>query len=178
MGLLFFLSKPPILCLGIRRLLFVIRDCDLLCAMLWYLPILWYLPAFEQVASSFVLCNTTMSSELLQLPFCSFCFLFNHLCLPSSTHYINLSSLPTEVIVPRILAELCGPEVTPTQHLETQQALVKQFAEILEFTLKFDELKVVFTVMLWFAFFLNKSACRLYKFCQYVLMFFRFVAFW
>lgn len=38
--------------------------------------------------------------------------------------------------------ELCRPEMTPCQHLETQQALVKQFAEILEFTLKFDELKV------------------------------------
>lgn len=46
------------------------------------------------------------------------------------------------MIVPRILAELCGPDRSPTQHLETQQALVKQFAEILEFTLKFDELKV------------------------------------
>ncbi|ROT73203.1 CYFIP-related Rac1 interactor B [Penaeus vannamei] len=53
-----------------------------------------------------------------------------------------LFSNDIEVIVPRILAELCGPEVTPTQHLETQQALVKQFAEILEFTLKFDELKM------------------------------------
>ncbi|KAK4327231.1 hypothetical protein Pmani_002287 [Petrolisthes manimaculis] len=47
-----------------------------------------------------------------------------------------------EMIVPRILAELCGPDQSPTQHLETQQALVKQFAEILEFTLKFDELKM------------------------------------
>lgn len=76
----------------------------------------------------------------------AFCLII--FAIPSSTHFINLSSLPTEVIVPRILAELCGPEVTPTQHLETQQALVKQFAEILEFTLKFDELKVVFSVML------------------------------
>jgi hypothetical protein len=32
--------------------------------------------------------------------------------------------------------------MTPTQHLEMQQALVKQFAEILEFVLKFDEYKV------------------------------------
>ncbi|XP_064078037.1 CYFIP-related Rac1 interactor B [Macrobrachium rosenbergii] len=53
-----------------------------------------------------------------------------------------LFSNDIEAIVPRILAELCGPELTPTQHLETQQALVKQFAEILEFTLKFDELKM------------------------------------
>ncbi|XP_045604314.1 CYFIP-related Rac1 interactor B [Procambarus clarkii] len=53
-----------------------------------------------------------------------------------------LFSSDIEMIVPRILAELCGPEISPTQHLETQQALVKQFAEILEFTLKFDELKM------------------------------------
>lgn len=32
--------------------------------------------------------------------------------------------------------------MNPTQHLETQQALVKQLAEILEFVLKFDEFKV------------------------------------
>ena len=32
--------------------------------------------------------------------------------------------------------------MSPTQHLETQQALVKQLAEILEFVLKFDEHKM------------------------------------
>lgn len=32
--------------------------------------------------------------------------------------------------------------MSPTQHLETQQALVKQLAEILEFVLKFDEFKM------------------------------------
>lgn len=63
-------------------------------------------------------------------------FLHNFIVL----QYID--ALLTEMIVPRILAELCGPDQSPTQHLETQQALVKQFAEILEFTLKFDELKV------------------------------------
>lgn len=47
-----------------------------------------------------------------------------------------------ENIVPKILGELCSGAMTPTQHLETQQALVKQFAEILEFVLKFDEYKV------------------------------------
>ncbi|XP_050714008.1 CYFIP-related Rac1 interactor B-like isoform X2 [Eriocheir sinensis] len=56
--------------------------------------------------------------------------------------HFYLFSNDIEMIVPRILAELCGPEMSPTQHLETQQALVKQFAEILEFTLKFDELKM------------------------------------
>ncbi|CAG0896780.1 unnamed protein product [Darwinula stevensoni] len=47
-----------------------------------------------------------------------------------------------EAVVPKILRQLCSGSMTPTQHLEMQQALVKQFAEILEFTLKFDELKM------------------------------------
>lgn len=37
----------------------------------------------------------------------------------------------------------CAP-FTPTQHLEKEQALAKQFAEILHFTLRFDELKVCY----------------------------------
>jgi CYRIA/CYRIB Rac1 binding domain len=45
-------------------------------------------------------------------------------------------------VLPKILSEICSGEMIPTQHLETQQALVKQFAEILEFVLKFDENKV------------------------------------
>jgi hypothetical protein len=32
--------------------------------------------------------------------------------------------------------------MSPREHLETQQALVKQFAEILDFVLKFDDLKM------------------------------------
>lgn len=32
--------------------------------------------------------------------------------------------------------------MTPREHLEMQQALVKQFAEILDFVLKFDDLKM------------------------------------
>lgn len=32
--------------------------------------------------------------------------------------------------------------MTPKEHLETQQALFKQFAEVLDFVLKFDDLKV------------------------------------
>jgi len=47
-----------------------------------------------------------------------------------------------ENLVPKILFQLCSGTITPTQHLETQQALVKQFAEILEFVLKFDEHKM------------------------------------
>lgn len=45
-------------------------------------------------------------------------------------------------MVPKLLYELCSGTMSPTQHLEKQQALVKQFAEILEFVLKFDEHKV------------------------------------
>lgn len=51
-------------------------------------------------------------------------------------------SLELERIVPKLLGQLVGGRLNPTQHLETQQALVKQLAEILEFVLKFDEFKV------------------------------------
>ena len=51
-------------------------------------------------------------------------------------------TIVTEAIVPQLLRELCSNDMTPRQHLETQQALFKQFAEILDFTLKFDDLKV------------------------------------
>ncbi|XP_077991184.1 CYFIP-related Rac1 interactor B-like [Glandiceps talaboti] len=52
-------------------------------------------------------------------------------------------SFSLEAVVPQLLHALCSPQMTPTQHLETQQALAKQFAEILHFTLKFDELKMI-----------------------------------
>lgn len=52
-------------------------------------------------------------------------------------------SLELERIVPKLLGQLVGGRLNPTQHLETQQALVKQLAEILEFVLKFDEYKVI-----------------------------------
>ncbi len=45
-------------------------------------------------------------------------------------------------MVPQLLGELCAKDRTPKEHLETQQALFKQFAEILDFVLKFDDLKV------------------------------------
>lgn len=41
-----------------------------------------------------------------------------------------------------LLESLTCPPYTPTQHLEREQALAKEFAEILHFTLRFDELKV------------------------------------
>jgi len=45
-------------------------------------------------------------------------------------------------VVPQILTEICSDDITPSLHLENQQALVKQFSEIIEFVLKFDEYKV------------------------------------
>jgi hypothetical protein len=48
----------------------------------------------------------------------------------------------SEHIVPQLLRELCSNEMMSKQHLESQQALFKQFAEILDFVLKFDDLKV------------------------------------
>lgn len=55
---------------------------------------------------------------------------------------MSIIGFSIEKLVPKILRELCSGPMTPTQHLENQQALVKQFAEILEFTLKFDEYKM------------------------------------
>lgn len=37
---------------------------------------------------------------------------------------------------------LSSGNLTPREHLQTQQATVKQFAEILDFVLKFDDLKM------------------------------------
>ncbi|GAB6026633.1 hypothetical protein CHUAL_013040 [Chamberlinius hualienensis] len=51
-------------------------------------------------------------------------------------------SLKLAYLVPKILWELCSGDMTPMKHLETQQALVKQFAQILEFVLNFDDLKM------------------------------------
>ncbi|KAI8496001.1 Protein fam49b [Branchiostoma belcheri] len=50
-------------------------------------------------------------------------------------------STELENVLPQLLQALCSGPYTPTQHLERQQALAKQFAEILHFTLKFDDLK-------------------------------------
>lgn len=61
-----------------------------------------------------------------------------------------------ERVVPKLLSQLVGGRLNPTQHLETQQALVKQLAEILEFVLKFDEFKVIYCYssikFVWFFF--------------------------
>ena len=50
-----------------------------------------------------------------------------------------------ETTVPNLLGVLCSTDMPPRQHLETQQALFKQFALIIDFTLKFDDLKVIHT---------------------------------
>ncbi|CAL1544339.1 unnamed protein product [Lymnaea stagnalis] len=51
-------------------------------------------------------------------------------------------SLKLEQVIPVLLGELCSEDLTPREHLEQQQALFKQFAEILDFVLKFDDLKM------------------------------------
>uniref|UniRef100_A0A8D3E7T6 CYRIA/CYRIB Rac1 binding domain-containing protein n=1 Tax=Scophthalmus maximus TaxID=52904 RepID=A0A8D3E7T6_SCOMX len=51
-------------------------------------------------------------------------------------------SLRLEEGLQSLLECLTCPPFTPTQHLEREQALAKQFAEILHFTLRFDELKM------------------------------------
>ncbi|KAG5830017.1 hypothetical protein ANANG_G00319190, partial [Anguilla anguilla] len=51
-------------------------------------------------------------------------------------------SMRLEATLRDLLAVLTSTRYTPTQHLEREQALAKQFAEILHFTLRFDELKV------------------------------------
>ncbi|CAG5927892.1 unnamed protein product [Menidia menidia] len=48
----------------------------------------------------------------------------------------------TKEALQSLLESLTCPPLTPTQHLEREQALAKQFAEILHFTLRFDELKM------------------------------------
>lgn len=51
-------------------------------------------------------------------------------------------SLKLEGVIPDLLQDLCSNNMIPREHLETQQALFKQFAEILDFVLRFDELKM------------------------------------
>ncbi|RDD41336.1 Protein FAM49A [Trichoplax sp. H2] len=47
-----------------------------------------------------------------------------------------------ENIVPQLLYPLCSGPRTPIEHCQSQQALIKQFAEVLHFTLIFDRLKM------------------------------------
>ena len=45
-------------------------------------------------------------------------------------------------IVTLLLTELCSGNMTSMEHLEQQQALFRQFAQVLDFTLSFDEAKM------------------------------------
>lgn len=47
-----------------------------------------------------------------------------------------------EEVISMLLADLCSSDMTSIEHLEQQQALFRQFAEILDFTLAFDEAKM------------------------------------
>lgn len=51
-------------------------------------------------------------------------------------------SLELERVIPDLLKELCTGEMSAREHIEHKQALFKQFAEILDFVLKFDDLKM------------------------------------
>lgn len=42
----------------------------------------------------------------------------------------------------QLLNSLCSPEVSALQHLEQEQAITRQFAEVLHFALAFDEMKM------------------------------------
>ena len=66
--------------------------------------------------------------------------LFEKSLWSTSNMYVSLWLL--EKALQSLLESLTCPPYTPTQHLEREQALAKEFAEILHFTLRFDELKV------------------------------------
>lgn len=51
-------------------------------------------------------------------------------------------SLELERVIPQLLGRLCSIDLSPKEHLEQQQALFKQFALVLDFVLKFDDLKM------------------------------------
>lgn len=81
--------------------------------------------------------------------------------LVEKLRYCYEHSVELEKAVPHLLEKLVGGEWSPTQHLETQQALVKQLAEILEFVLKFDEYKVIIDIICF---------CLLLQFTIYVIL--------
>ncbi|XP_065062160.1 CYFIP-related Rac1 interactor B-like [Rhopilema esculentum] len=51
-------------------------------------------------------------------------------------------SIQLENVLPQLLYSLCGSRNEPLLQLDSHQALAKQFAEILHYTLKFDDLKM------------------------------------
>ena len=52
--------------------------------------------------------------------------------------------------VPMVMTVLCSYEQSINEHLESKQATFKQFADILDFILNFDSLKVRFPDLLTF----------------------------
>ena len=65
---------------------------------------------------------------------CEFIYLYIHFLYSFSFPY------PTESVLPAILEALCAED--PLKSLETKQALAKQFAEILQFVMRFDDMKM------------------------------------
>uniref|UniRef100_A0A493TBB6 CYRIA/CYRIB Rac1 binding domain-containing protein n=2 Tax=Anas platyrhynchos platyrhynchos TaxID=8840 RepID=A0A493TBB6_ANAPP len=61
---------------------------------------------------------------------------------PAGAGVVTGGALSAENALRSLLEALTSPPYAPTQHLEREQALAKQFAEILHFTLSFDELKM------------------------------------
>uniref|UniRef100_A0A914UQ45 CYRIA/CYRIB Rac1 binding domain-containing protein n=1 Tax=Plectus sambesii TaxID=2011161 RepID=A0A914UQ45_9BILA len=51
-------------------------------------------------------------------------------------------SVRLEQVFPLLLWELCSGPLPPVEQLESSQALCKQFAQVLDFVLRFDELKM------------------------------------
>lgn len=77
----------------------------------------------------------------------------------------------SERIIPELLQVLCSEDLTPKEHLENQQALFKQFAEILDFVLKFDELKVCDRVYSHFVFIIEAYTHYFQSFLFHILIF-------
>ena len=84
-----------------------------------------------------VLSNKQIAKELIRLHRLVCAFVASR---PNS--YGECFSNISENNVPLLLEALCSNEMSAKEHLEKQQALVKQLAEVLDFVLKFDDLKV------------------------------------
>lgn len=86
----------------------------------------------------YFICNRNALKKIITC--CCCCFQ----CIVLSTFWTIFNS---ETAVQSLLNSLIKQPMSPLQNLEAKQALAKQFAEILHFTLKFDELKV--SVIWW-----------------------------
>lgn len=70
---------------------------------------------------------------------CTILFIWSSRCNLHVPYFIS------EHTVHDLLEVLCSIDKTPREHLETQQACFKQFAQILDFVLKFDDTKVCYS---------------------------------